>query len=499
MRPPEGELSTETPIVVEGLVEARDLAFRLLAARGRLKRVGDELFVDGESLTGDRAIVDEVKATTGFGCTLFAGNLRVATTAVAAGGTERAYGTTANEDITRQVLRLGQPFRGIARTIGKDWLIAYDPLRVDRRIVGMVAVYRELLDVADDLGGLYTPEAVLRLGADGTVVDANPTACDHAQLGRHDLLGQSATRLLGHSVAHLPPLDVEMEARWTQADGYQFPVLLQTRFLDPDHIVVVRDHTSTTRARAELMQVNAELARAKRAAERANEAKSLFLANVSHELRTPLTAILGYAQLLREEAPDHDADLARVETSASYLLKLIDDLLDLTKARAGRMEVEELAVDLEPLLDHVVEDAQRRVQPGVEVVRVGESMRPVRGDPMRLQQVLHNLVSNAAKFTSRGSITLRVEEEPERTTIAVADTGVGMDAAQLDELFEAFSQVHRARRAELGGTGLGLALSRRLARAMGGDLDVTSTPGAGSTFTVTLQPERRARPRPAPP
>lgn len=118
---------------------------------------------------------------------------------------------------------------------------------------------------------------------------------------------------------------------------------------------------------------------------------------------------------------------------------------------------------------------------------------------MRLQQVLHNLVSNAAKFTSRGSITLRVEEEPERTTIAVADTGVGMDAAQLDELFEAFSQVHRARRAELGGTGLGLALSRRLARAMGGDLDVTSTPGAGSTFTVTLQPERRARPRPAPP
>jgi len=489
----------DRPIVVEGLMQARDLAFRLLEQRGRLKRVGDELFVGGATLAGDTTIVDAVKEQTGFGCTLFAGNLRVATTAVAAGATGRAYGTTANEDITRQVLRLGQPFRGITYTIGKDWLIAYDPLRIEGRIVGMVAVFRELLDFAQDLGALRTPEAVLRIGADGTILDANPTACDHAQLGRHDLLGRPAARLLGPAVNRLPPCDVEMELRWTQPDGYRFPVLIQTRFLGAGHLVVVRDHTSETRAQVELRKANAALARAKREAERASEAKSLFLANVSHELRTPLTAILGYAQLLREEVPpEHDDDLARVESSAKYLLNLIDDLLDLTKARAGRMEVEELAVDLAPLLEHVADDARRRVREGVDVVLLGAATRPVRGDPLRLQQVLHNLVSNATKFTYQGSITLRVEELDERTTISVEDTGVGMDATQLDELFEAFSQVHRARRAELGGTGLGLALSRRLARAMGGDLTVTSAPGVGSCFTVTLLPERRARPRTAP-
>lgn len=479
----------DSHIVVPGLLDARDLALRRLAEGGELTLVGEELFLDGRSLTGQLTLVDEVKRTTGFGCTLFAANRRVATTAVAAGSSRRAYGTCANDDITRQVLRLGQPFRGIARTIGKDWVIAYDPIRSAGRIVGMVAVYRELLDYLEDLDGVRTPEAVLRVDEKGIIVDANPTAGDHAQAVVLALFGRSATSLLGPAVAELPPQDTELELRWTQADGFTFPVLVQTRYLAPGHLLVVRDYSTETRARAELMRANTELSLAKRAAERADEAKSMFLANVSHELRTPLTAILGYTQLLREDAsPVDDPDLARVETSASYLLALIDDLLDLTRAKAGKMEVAEVEVPLGPILDGVVEDARRRVCADVTVVRRGRAARPVRGDPMRIRQVLLNLTSNAAKFTAEGSITLEVVEGDDATSLSVVDTGVGMDITQLDELFEAFSQVHRARRAELGGTGLGLALSRRLARAMGGDLTVCSTPAVGTRFTLTLRP-----------
>ena len=484
---------TEEPDL--GLLDARDLAVTLLTSRGPLSRRGDELFLGEQSLTGDTGIVDHVKETTGYGCTLFAGNLRVATTATAAGQDGRAYGTRANDDITRQVLRLGQPFRGITRTIGKDWVIAYDPLRVDDHIIGMVAVYRELLDYADDLSRLDTPESVLLLAPDGTVVDLNQTAIDHAGRPREELVGHSAGALLATTWSEQPCRDVELELLWSQPDGFQFPVHAQATWIDGlGHLVVCRDYSSEVRARQSMAQANAQLQEAKRAAERANEAKSMFLANVSHELRTPLTAVIGYTELLREEVPEEfDPDLERVETAAGYLLALIDDLLDLTRAKAGRMDVRQEPVHLEPILWEVLEVANAQADRGNNAVRVtGGLDGPVLGDANRIRQVLLNLVSNASKFTHDGLIEIVFEAEGDRARVDVRDTGVGMDAVQLGELFEAFNQVHRTRRAELGGTGLGLALSRQLARAMGGDLTVASEVGVGSTFSLHLPRSREA-------
>jgi signal transduction histidine kinase len=472
-----------------GLDDARQLAFALIDARRPLELRDQELFLAGRCLTGDTGLVDHVLESTGFGCTLFAGNRRVATTAVAAGGEGRAYGTTANDDITRQVLRLGQPFRGITRTIGKDWVIAYDPLRVEGRIVGMVAVYRELLSFVGDLREVHSSEAVLLVAPDGRLIDLSAAAVDHAAQGRDELIGRTVEPLLGVDFAQLPRCDLDLELTWSQPDGFSFPVRAMATWLPGrGHLVVCRDYSSEVAARRSLAEANAQLTRAKRVAERADEAKSMFLANVSHELRTPLTAVLGYTELLREEVPEeHDPDLQRVESSARYLLHLIDDLLDLTRAKAGRMEVDAVPLVVGPLLDDVLEVAAPLAARNRNTLsRNGRAAAPVRADPMRVRQVLLNLLTNAAKFTDDGTIEVVVVQQGEHTDISVRDSGVGMDAEQLDELFEAFRQVHRSRRAELGGTGLGLALSRQLARAMGGDLTVCSTKGVGSTFTLRL-------------
>jgi len=224
-------------------------------------------------------------------------------------------------------------------------------------------------------------------------------------------------------------------------------------------------------------------------AEEASRAKSMFLANMSHELRTPLNAIIGYAQLLAEEADDEDAeDLDRIERSGTYLLELINDVLDLSKIESGRLEVRPHEVELAQLVGELRADAESLCTRNDNdlVVELPELPRVV-ADGMRLRQVLLNLLSNAAKFTEQGRVTVRARAEAGSVWVEVEDTGIGMDDAQLARLFQAFTQVHRSDHQRYGGTGLGLALSQRLCRLMGGDLRVTSEPGRGSTFTVELR------------
>ena len=247
------------------------------------------------------------------------------------------------------------------------------------------------------------------------------------------------------------------------------------------------------------------LRHAKRLAEEAAEAKTRFLANMSHEIRTPMNAILGLARLSLDAGPEpRQRDyLEKIQISASSLLGIVNDILDFSKIEAGRLGIEATRFSLDQVLDRLITVVAHRahekglrflveVQPGLP--------RQLVGDPLRLGQVLINLMGNAAKFTEQGEIRLQVDgHDTDDGQLALrftaSDTGIGMDASQTARLFEAFSQADSSMTRRFGGTGLGLAISRHLVELMGGQLEVSSAPGQGSRFSFTL---RLGRVEPAP-
>ncbi len=232
---------------------------------------------------------------------------------------------------------------------------------------------------------------------------------------------------------------------------------------------------------------------ARDAAEAASRAKSAFLATMSHELRTPLNAIIGYSELLTEEAEDVGqtgcvADLGKITSAGRHLLSLINDILDLSKIEAGRMELTSESFELPRLLREVAASVRPLVEKhsNTLTLQVADDIPSIVGDAMRVRQVLLNLVSNATKFTERGAIAVRAARVDDWVRIDVRDTGIGMTAAEVSRLFREFSQADASTTRRYGGSGLGLAISQRLCRMMGGRITVRSTKGQGSVFTVAL-------------
>jgi len=255
----------------------------------------------------------------------------------------------------------------------------------------------------------------------------------------------------------------------------------------------------------EIFTWRAQLAAERQAREdavRANVAKSAFLARMSHELRTPLNAIIGFSKRLLTR---RDGDLTkrqqlfveRVNANGLTLLALLNDVLDLSKIEAEKLDVTVERVDLATLLATLVDELEGNVPPGGEVVLrldVPSSIGPVLSDPLRLRQVLTNLIGNAIKFTERGEVAVTVRASGSRAThIDVRDTGIGIPADKLDHIFEAFTQADETTVRTHGGTGLGLSISSRLCDLLGHRLTVRSEEGAGSTFTIALDEEDDVR------
>jgi len=344
-----------------------------------------------------------------------------------------------------------------------------------------------------------SPVAIVVLDRDHHIVSCNPAF--------ETLFGYAPREAVGRDLDDL----ISTEATRAEAVGYTQHVLEQ----GPVHGMGRRRRRDGSLVDVEILGVPvvvdgelvglmglyhdiSELQRARHEAEAANSAKSQFLAHMSHELRTPLNAIIGYSEMVEEEVtdvghPELAPDLQKIRAAGRHLLALINDILDLSKIEAGKLE---LFVEPFDVAD-TVRDVTTTIRPLVEKnanrleVRCADALGTMRSDLVKVRQALLNLLSNACKFTDHGTVTLTAGREKngdgaEWLVFTVSDTGIGMTPEQMGKLFEAFSQADASTARRYGGTGLGLAITRRFCQMMGGDVVVSSEPGKGSTFTVRL-------------
>jgi PAS domain S-box-containing protein len=351
-------------------------------------------------------------------------------------------------------------------------------------------------------------DGMITIDARGRIESFNPAA--------EKMFGYSAEVVIGQNVKLLMPepyhgehdryldryrktgqrkiIGIGQEVVARRKDGSTFPIDLSVSETESNQgrifAGIIRDISKRKQDEADLLQ-------AKESAEQANRAKARFLASMSHELRTPLNAIIGYSEMLKEDAETDGQtaiidDLNKIHGAGKHLLQLISDILDLSKIEAGKMRLSIETIEIEGLVKEVGATMGALVAKNNNAFKLvlGDDVGSIETDPTRLWQCLLNLLSNAAKFTKDGEITLTVTREQigteECLLFRVSDTGIGMDAELLENIFNDFSQSEDKSAVEYGGTGLGLAIVRELAQLLSGEIDVASESGRGSTFTLRL-------------
>ena len=365
--------------------------------------------------------------------------------------------------------------------------------------VGQIASrYNEVLDALER--SIARTQGIVRTAMDGIVTfagdglrieSANPSAEVMFDYPSGALVGVHMDALLDdRDFDALSPDMALREVTGVRADGSRFPLELVVMPASVQGSVILsgtfRDITDRKRTRAELVA-------AKEGAEQASEYKSAFLANMSHELRTPLNAIIGYSQMLQDECEQaghvqHIPDLDCIHGAGKHLLALISDILDLSKVEAGKLDLCLEFFDVPQMIDSVATTIKPLVSNNDNelVVQVAPEVRSLYADAQRVRQCLYNLLSNAAKFTEKGTIELRVGVQAGTVVFAVTDDGIGISAADQAKLFEPFTQADVSTGRRYGGTGLGLALTRKFCAMMGGTIELESREGEGTTFTMRL-------------
>jgi PAS domain S-box-containing protein len=338
-------------------------------------------------------------------------------------------------------------------------------------------------------------DAVLVLDTQSRILDLNPAARQLINHPQTEIIGKQLTQIMPEQEAFLlrfrdvTELQAEIEVRIEQHQRYfdlRISPLYDRRRRFNGRLIVLHDITP-------MKQIQQELRRAKDEAEAANRTKSTFLANMSHELRTPLNAIIGYSDLMIEGmygpmTEKQKQRMERVIENGHHLLKLINDVLDISKIEAGKMELFLESFELSPLLSDILTDVQHSASERDNriITHIPLNLGIMQADKTKVQQVLLNILSNASKFTEHGEINFRVEQDTSRIRFIVKDTGIGMNEEQIQNLFIAFTQADASTTRQFGGTGLGLAISRHYCEMMSGSIQVSSSPGQGSTFTVEL-------------
>ncbi len=404
--------------------------------------------------------------------------------------------TTRLTTIFSELVRLG-------RTSGNTVDIALNlEERNGQNGLSLIFSYQEKISLIPDLGRFFDFFDLSSLDGGPTTLEAFHYLPDRLSRLTDDFIETQRQKLAQLSREELLE---DMQAKNEELKTSTEEILTAKRLAEEATSALQSQVHELDAARRAMLNILEDLEEAKQEAEEATKAKSFFLANMSHELRTPMNAILGYSEMLMEDAEDQGQedfipDLQKIHTAGKHLLGLINEILDLSKIEAGKMDLFLESFDVAGMINDVASTLQPLVEKNANTLQVHSApdLGTMYADLTKVRQSLFNLLSNASKFTQNGTITLDaaplLRDGARWIAFRVADTGIGMSPEQIDKLFQPFVQADASTSRKYGGTGLGMTITQHFTRMMGGEISVASEPGAGTTFTVLLPAEVKTQP-----